>query len=114
MVKKLKSLLSVFGASGKRYKFSLFSFDKISGIEDAFPDEGAVFLFARRAYDVLRFRFVYKLLHCGETRDLSVLSAGRLSHAIPSLLAADCVAVLFEKDASVRSGVVKDILKRNF
>lgn len=114
MVKKLKSLLSVFGASGYRYKFLLFKFNNILGVEDAFPDEGAVFIFLRRVYNVLRLRYNYELVHCGETRDLSSLSAGRLSRTFPALLCANCIAVLYESDAAVRNRVVKDIRNRNF
>lgn len=114
MVKRLKPLLSLFGASGYRYKFLLFKFDNIFGVEDAFPDEGAVFIFLRRACNVLWFGFTHDLLHCGETRDLSGLSAGKLSRVFPALLRANCIAVLYEKDPAVRSRVVKDIVSRNF
>lgn len=114
MVRKLKSLLSLFGGSGYRYKFTLFAFDKIHGVEDAFPDEGAVFLFARRFFNALRLRFDYKLLYCGETRDLSALSMGKLSGKFPLLLDANCVGVLYEGDAAVRARVARDINSRNF
>ncbi len=114
MVKKLKPLLSVFGASGHRYKFYLFKFDNIFGVEDAFPDEGAVFIFLRRVYNALRFGFSYEPLHCGEAHDLSSLSAGKLSKMFPALVRANCIAVLYEGDAALRNRVVKDIKKRNF
>lgn len=114
MIKKLKSLLSLFGASGYRYNFTLFSFDNIHGVQDAFPDEPAVFVFARRAYDMLRMRFTYRLIHCGATRNLSALSAGELSARFPSLVEADCVGVLYEGDAQQRRRVVDDIMRRNF
>ena len=114
MVKRLKPLLSRFGASGYRYKFLLFKFDNIFGVEDAFPDEGAVFIFLRRTCNVLRLGFTHELLHCGETRDLSGLSVGRMSKVFPVLLRANCIAVLYEKDPAVRNRVAKDIISRNF
>lgn len=114
MLKKLKSLLSVFGASGYRYSFTLFSFDKVNGVEDAFPDEGAVFLFARRAFDLLRMRFTYELIYCGATKDLSALSVGKLSKHVPALVGADCIGVIYKSDSRERSRVVADIVRRNF
>jgi hypothetical protein len=114
MVERLKSLLSLFGASGYRYKFSLFVFDNIHGVEDAFPDEGAVFLFARRFFNALRLCFDYKLLYCGATRDLSALSVGNLAGKNPSLRDANCIGVLYEADADVRARVLADVSKRNF
>lgn len=114
MLKKLKSLLSVFGASGYRYSFVLFLFDKVNGVEDAFPDEGAVFLFARRAFDFLRMRFVYEPIYCGATKNLSQLSVGKLSNHVPALVGANCIGVIYEADAHERSRVVADIGHRNF
>ncbi len=113
-MKKIKSLLSLFGASGYRYKFSLFMFDKVHGVEDAFPDEGAVFVFLRRVYDILHLRFSYKLIHCGATKDLSALSVARLSKRFPSLLSSNCLGVLYEKVPKERSCIVSDIIRRNF
>ncbi len=114
MLKKLKSLLSVFGASGYRYSFTLFSFDKVNGVEDAFPDEGAVFLFARRAFDLLRMRFTYEPIYCGATKNLSALSVGKLSKHVPALVEANCIGVIYEGDSRERSRVVADIVGRNF
>ena len=114
MVNKLKSLFSVFGASGYRYKFVPFTFDMFFGVEDALPAEGAVFLFLRRAYDRLRRCFKYELLHCGHTGDLSALSVGELSVKYPALCNANCVAVLYEGDAAMRNKVTEDIICRNF
>lgn len=114
MLKKLKSLLSVFGASGYRYSFALFSFDKVNGVEDAFPDEGAVFLFARRAFDLLRMRFTYELIYCGATKDLSALSVSKLSNHEPALVGANCIGVIYESDSRERNRVVADIVRRNF
>ena len=113
MIKKLKSLLSVFGASGFRYSFSLFSFDNVNGVEDAFPDEGAVFLFARRAFDFLRMRFAYEPIYCGATKNLSALSVGKLAGRVPALVRANCIGVIYETDARERSRVVGDIMRRN-
>ena len=113
MLKKIKSLLSVFGASGFRYSFSLFLFDKVNGVEDAFPDEGAVFLFARRTFDFLRMRFVYEPIYCGATKDLSALSVGKLSKHVPTLVAANCIGVIYEADVRERNRVVGDIVRRN-
>lgn len=112
MLKKLKSLLSVFGASGFRYSFSLFLFDKVNGVEDAFPDEGAVFLFARRTFDFLRMRFAYEPIYCGGTKDLSALSVGKLSKHVPTLVAANCIGVIYEADVRKRNRVVGDIVRR--
>lgn len=114
MIKKLKSLLSVFGASGYRYNFTLFLFDKINGVEDAFPDEGAVFLFARRAFDFLRLRFVFEPIYCGATKNLSALSVGKLSKHSPAIMNANCVGIVYEADSHKRSKVVSDIVRRNF
>lgn len=113
MLKKLKSFLSVFGASGFRYSFSLFLFDKVNGVEDAFPDEGAVFLFARRAFDFLRMRFTYEPIYCGATKDLSALSVGKLAGHVPALVTANCIGIIYEADARERSRVVGDIVRRN-
>lgn len=113
MVKNLESFFSVFGASGYRYYFSLFSFDNIYGIEGAFPCDGAVYLLIRKVYDFMRLRFSYNLLHCAATGDLSSLSIGNLSKRIPKLLDANCIGVLYEKDAARREAIVTDILRRN-
>lgn len=114
MVKKLKSLLSVFGASGYRYCFTLFSFDKINGVEDAFPDEGAVYLFARKAFDMLRLRYSYRPIYCGAARNLSALSAGKLHKHAPEIMGANCVGILYESDSHERNRVVEDIVRKNF
>ena len=113
MLKKLKSLLSVFGASGFRYSFSLFLFDKVNGVEDAFPDEGAVFLFARRTFDFLRMRFTYEPIYCGATKNLSALSVGKLAKHVPALVGANCIGVIYEGDARESGRVVGDIVRRN-
>ena len=114
MVYKLKSLFSVFGASGYRYKFIPYIFGVVLGVEDALPAEGAVFIFLRRAYDRLLRRFKYELLYCGQTDNLSDLSVGELSGKYPALCNANCVAVLYEGDAAVRNKVTEDIICRNF
>lgn len=110
----MSTLLSVFGGSGYRYKFSLFTFDNIHGVEDAFPAEGAVFLFVRRFFNALRQRFDYELLHCDATDDLSALSVGGMAKRIAPLLKANCVGVLCESAPDVREAVVKDVVQRNF
>lgn len=114
MIKKLKYLLSVFGASGYRYSFTLFFFDRINGVEDAFPDEGAVYLFARRVFDFLRMRFTYEPIYCGATKDLSALSVGKLSKHSPAIMNANCVGIVYEADSRARNKAVADIVRRNF
>lgn len=113
MMKKLKSLLSVFGASGYRYNFTLFSFDNINGVEDAFPDEGAIFLFLRRSFDFLRLRFTYEPIYCGATKNLSALSAGKLSKHTPAIVNANCIGVIYDSDSRERNRMVADIVRRN-
>ena len=114
MVKKLKTILSLFGGSGYRFNFSLFTFDKIHGIEGALPSQPAVFVLARRGYDKRRARFTFAPICCRATDDLSSVSVGELAKSVPALLTANCIGVAFVSGENARRSMVDDITSRNF
>lgn len=113
MVKKMSVLLSVFGASGYRYKFSLYTFDKVWGVEGSLPACGGVFLFLHRSFYKKRATFSYKSLYCNATDNLSEVSVGTLAHKMDILRSANCVAVLLIDAEAERNSVARDIIRRN-
>ena len=113
MIKKKSVLLSLFGASGYRYKLSQYVFDKVWGVEGALPAVGGVFVFMKRLFNKRCGCFVYEFCHAGEAPDLSALSVGELAKEHKALLAASCVGVLPVPDVTERARIASDIIRRN-
>ncbi len=84
-------MLSLFGGSGYRYNFSLFTFDKVHGVEGALPQQPAVFVFARRGYDRRRNRFTFDPICCSATTNLAGVAVSELAKSVPALVDANCV-----------------------
>lgn len=114
MVKKLKTILSLFGGSGYRYNFSLFTFDKVHGVEGALPQQPAVFVFARRGYDRRRNRFTFDPICCSATPNLAGVAVSELAKSVPALVTANCVGVAFVSAEDARCTMVDDIASRIF
>ena len=114
MVKKLKTMLSLFGGSGYRYNFSLFTFDKVHGVEGALPQQPAVFVFARRGYDRRRSRFTFDPICCSATPNLAGVAVCELARSVPALVDANCVGVAFVSSEDARCTMVDDIASRIF
>lgn len=114
MIKKKSVLLSLFGASGYRYKLSQYVFGKVWGVEGVLPAVGGVYVFMKRLFSKRRGCFVYEFCHAGEAPDLSALSVDKLAKDNKSLLAASCVGVLPVSDAAERSRITSDIIRRYF
>lgn len=110
MVKKLKTMLSLFGGSGYRYNFSLFTFDKVHGVEGALPQQPAVFVFARRGYD----RLTFDPICCSATPNIAGVAVGELARSVPALVDANCVGVAFVPGEDARCTMVDDIASRIF
>ena len=114
MVKKLKTILSLFGGSGYRYNFTLFTFDRVHGVEGALPQQPAVIVFARRGYDRCRDRFTFEPICCSATPNLAGVAVSELAKSVPALVDANCVGVAFVPSEADRCSMVDDIAGRIF
>lgn len=69
MVTDLKVTMTLQGASGKSYLFTLFEYSSFNQLHDAFRPLQALYVFSKRYFS--EGAFTHSLIYLGQTNDLS-------------------------------------------
>ena len=69
MVTDIEVTMTLQGASGKTYLFTLFEYSSFSQLHDAFKPLQAIYVFSRRIYR--EGTYTHSLLYLGQTNNLS-------------------------------------------
>lgn len=112
-MKDLNKVTILKGKSGKKYTFSLFSFDNFEELSDELNEEkGALYLFTKR--NLKNGKYVHDYIYLGETSDISTRYGNHHKRRCIMSYGSNCIGFFFtDKDEDDRKAMENDILEAN-
>lgn len=106
-MKNLNKVTILKGKSGKKYTFSLFSFDNFEELSDELNEEkGALYLFTKR--NLKNGKYVHDYIYLGETSDISTRYGNHHKRRCIISHGSNCIGFFFsDKDEEERKAMKK-------